>query len=72
MGHYNQTSLQAWKHHCGTCRTRSTFKTVPHKFSRQQDRKKRRHLPIDMAPYPRKLCDITPPVFHAVLQGTVP
>jgi hypothetical protein len=72
MGHYNLTSLQAWKKRCGTCRIRSTVKTVPHKFSRQQDRTKRPHLPIDMAPYPRKLRDITPPVFHAVLQGTVP
>ena len=32
-----------------------------HKFSRQQDRPKRRNLPIDMAPYPRRLLEIMPP-----------
>ena len=68
MGHYNITSLQAWKQLCGTCRIRSTVKTMPHKFSRQQDRTKRRHLSIDMAPYPRRLLDITPSFFVQYLK----
>jgi hypothetical protein len=38
-------------------------KTVAHKFSRQQDRPKRRQLPIDMAPYPRIIFEITPHFF---------
>lgn len=61
MGHYELTSLQAWKQRCWTSRIRSVVKTVPHKFSRQQDCTKRRHLPFDTAPYPRRLLDITPP-----------